>query len=227
MCYCHKPIKVIVAEAQSEYTSQASSKENPKDVKGPVVLKIESKLTEAQKTLFETRFAEGYDVTHLDLNTLNADEKNEYMYWKAWRTVMFQDKPGTSREEDIVMPDDKSAHDDSDEEWQPPTNIPVEVEEKNLPLKTDCYYAVFLTLRRKKIFYIGRCIEKNDDDTVEIKFLERNLLSSEYDWPRRDDIMCVQQSHLLGKVHFNGPPPFKLSPEEHDYLQKLAKKCKV
>ena len=56
--------------------------------------------------------------------------------------------------------------------------------------------AVFFLVRRKKSFYIGCVTGENGDNTVKLKFLERKLVGSQfvYDWPRRDDVCCVERS---------------------------------
>ena len=67
--------------------------------------------------------------------------------------------------------------------------------ERRVVVKKESYYAVFFLVRRKKTFYIGRVTGENEDDnTVELKFLERKLVGSRfvYDWPRRDDVCCVE-----------------------------------
>jgi hypothetical protein len=215
VCDCHSPVKL-------------EFKQNPVEV-DPVVAGLELHLTAEQVHLFEKRFEEGFNVEILDLSTLSSEEKNEYIYWKAWRAAKLRHM--TPEEPTMEQEADTNVDDSNDLDWVPeaghhPSEEMQNSPEKGVILKQNSYYAVFFVSRRKKTFYIGRVIEHENDKQVKMKFLERKLIRSEFvmfDWPRRDDVCTVEVNDLLKEVKFQGPPPFSLKKCQYNEIEQLAK----
>jgi len=140
---------------------------------------------------------------------LSVKEKEEYLYWTAWKAAMLREKSSP--------PDDESEH-DSDRDY--------EDEEHAVQLRKEGYYAVYFTVRRKKTFYVGSPVTiVHDSDVVKMKFLEKKLVNGTFklDWPRREDVCTVEKAAILKEIHFSGPPPFTLSVSDQTDIEKAVK----
>lgn len=214
-CTCHSPEKVAITETSIQ--------------KDPILEGVEQNLTSKQIHTFRTRFAEGQDVNVMDLSSLTSDDKKEYLVWKAWRAVKLAGNPNEiSTSAKSTRTSDGGAlsstvHQDHSVELHKGNEIDNTLQQI-VHVTPDSYYAVFFTQHRKKTFYIGRLIKENFDLTVELKFMERKLLGSEfvYDWPRRDDVCSVNKQFLLKQICFEGPPPFAIKQSQYRELQMLA-----
>ena len=158
----------------------------------------------------------------MDLSTLSSKEKNEFLYWKAWRAAT------KLRQSEKTLEESSSTEEDSDTSEYDPMETsqmkePDETSaEKCLDVREN-YYAVFFLVRMKKSFYIGRVTEENGD-TVKLKFLERKLVGSQfvYDWPRRDDVCCVERGVVLREVNVSGPPSCLLEEPQRMKIQEMV-----
>ena len=112
----------------------------------------------------------------MDLSTLSSKEKNEFLYWKAWRAANLRQSEKTLEESSTEEDSDTSEYDPMETSQM---KEPDETSAEKCLVVRENYYAVFFLVRMKKSFYIGRVIEENGD-TVKLKFLERKLVGSQF-----------------------------------------------
>ncbi|ESO85586.1 hypothetical protein LOTGIDRAFT_155074 [Lottia gigantea] len=174
---------------------------------------IEHNLMPEQISKFEKRLEEVYDVTIIKLSTLSPEEKQEYIYWKAWHGAKFSNQPsnkGNSTIEEGMSDEEKNAEEDQNIKSDAKNLYTMTLLSQTENITEQHYYAVFYRLRQKKTFYIGRPIEPAKEGYIKIKYLEKKCGVNEYDWPRSDDIEILKESRILCQVNFVGPPPYKL-----------------
>jgi hypothetical protein len=264
ICPCYSPRHVQVKAPKMSNTPVIEKTElkapEAKKRTGKAVSAIEDKLAEEQVKGFQTRLENGYDVVHSDLSALSSSEKEEYIYWKAWKGAKLQahlneeqhstnsddsdyDNEQQSSNSDDSFNDDEqqsSNSDDSDyDDEQQSSNSndsdydqdsfnedDMRSDKDDITIEEGHFYAIFFRSRRTRTFYIGRPTGRQDQNTLEFKFLEKRLGKGTflYSWPKRDDICYVEKSAVLKKLDFNGPPPFLL--ENENEIRKIAEEYK-
>ena len=92
---------------------------------------------------------------------------------------------------------------------------------RQFEIETEKYYAVDYVKR----FYIGRVLQKIDENKFKMKFLSK-ANSLEYVWPKREDIDIVHRSCLFfGPIHLVGNGPFTI-PNAENITKKFKDVCK-